>query len=93
MTISAITGARQGRWLRTAVLLIVVAAVLGMLAPGSLGETAAAAAVILIILTPLARVVWIIYRLAQEHDRRFVLVGVALLSVVAFGVLVALFLR
>lgn len=93
MTISTITGVRQGRWLRAAVRLIVFAAMVGMLAPGDLGEVAAGVAVGLIILTPLARVVWIVYRLAQERDRRFVLVGVALLSVVAFGVLATLFLR
>jgi uncharacterized membrane protein len=52
-------------------------------------ETAGQAAIGLIIATPLLRVVWLVYRWAQEKDTRFVLTGVLLLAVVAVGAIVA----
>jgi uncharacterized membrane protein len=91
--VSSITGRTQRRWLRGAIWTAAGLAVGGLLLPDPAGSTAAGLAVVAIITTPLARVIWIIYRLARERDRRFVLVGVSLLSVVAFGVAISLFLR
>lgn len=93
MTVSSITGRRQGPWLRGAIRLAVALAMGGLVIPDPIGTIAAGSAVAIVTLTPLARVVWIVFRLAQERDRQFVLVGVALLSVIAFGVLATLFLR
>ncbi|MDX1448960.1 MAG: hypothetical protein R3246_07815 [Acidimicrobiia bacterium] len=93
MTISTISGRRQGPWLRGAIRVIAALALVGVLLPEAPGDAAAGSAVVAVISVPLLRVIWIIYRLAGERDRRFVIVGVSLLSVVAFGVAMSLFLR
>ncbi|HVR32340.1 MAG TPA: hypothetical protein VMS74_06490 [Acidimicrobiia bacterium] len=93
MTVSSITGRRQGPWLRSAMWVIGTLALVGIVVPGTLGTVASGAAVILLTAVPLLRVVWVVVRLAGERDRRFVIVGVALLSAVAFGVLISVFLR
>lgn len=93
MTVSALTGRRQATWLRLSIRVLAVLATVGLLAPGGVGTVASALAVVLLIAVPLVRVVGIIIRLATEHDRRFVLVGVALLSAAALGVLISAFLR
>lgn len=93
MTISSLTGQRQASWLRLSIRVLAVLATVGLLVPGNVGSAASALAVILLITVPLVRVVGIIVRLAREHDRRFVLVGVALLSAAALGVLISAFLR
>lgn len=93
MTVSTISGRRQGPWLRWAIRTIALLAAAGVLVPGRTGSTAAGVAVLGVICVPLVRVIWIIYRFATERDRRFVVVGVGLLSVVAFGVAMSLFLR
>jgi uncharacterized membrane protein len=51
-------------------------------------EAAGQAAIGLIIATPLLRVVWLIYRWAQEKDTRFALTGLALLAVVTAGAII-----
>lgn len=93
MTISSLTGQRQASWLRLSIRVLAVLATVGLLVPGNVGSAASTLAVILLITVPLVRVVGIIVRLAREHDRRFVLVGVALLSAAALGVLISAFLR
>lgn len=93
MTMSAISGRRQGPWLRWSIRAIAAVAVAGLVVPGRIGSTAAGTAVIAVISVPILRVIWIIYRLASEGDRRFVLVGVGLLSVITLGVTMSLFLR
>ena len=93
MTVSALTGRRQAMWLRRIIKVIAAVAALGFIVPGEFGTVAAGIAVILLIAVPLVRVVGIVVRLATEHDRRFVLVGVALLSAAALGVLISIFLR
>jgi hypothetical protein len=92
MTVSTLTGQRQAWWLRLSIRVLAVLAAVGLLVPGGVGSVASTLAVIVLIVVPLVRVVGIIVRLATEHDRRFVLVGVALLSAVALGVLIAVFL-
>ena len=93
MTVSTLTGRRQATWLRRAIRILAVIAAAGFIVPGDVGSVAAGVAVILLIAVPLLRVVGIIVRLATEHDRRFVLVGAALLSAAALGVLISAFLR
>lgn len=93
MTVSALTGRRQAIWLRGAIRLLALLALLGVLVPGTLGTLAAGLAVVVLISTPLVRVIAIVVRLALEHDTRFVLVGVGLLSAVAVGVLISIFLQ
>lgn len=93
MTISALTGRRQAVFLRMAIRVLAVLAVVGVAAPGTVGDTASGLAVVVLIATPLIRVVSIVVRLAREHDTRFVLVGVALLSAVTAGVLISMFLQ
>lgn len=93
MTVSTISGRRQGPWLRWTIRAIAILAAAGVLVPDQTGSTAAGMAVLGVICVPLARVIWIIYRFATERDRQFVFVGVGLLSVITFGVAMSLFLR
>ena len=93
MTVSALTGRRQAFWLRLAIRVLAVLATIGLLVPSGIGTVASSLAVTLLIAVPLIRVVGIVIRLAIERDRRFVLVGVALLSAAALGVLISIFLR
>lgn len=93
MTVSTLTGRRQAVWLRYSVQALAVLGVVGFLVPGTVGSVTAGLAVTLLIAVPLLRVVGVIISLAAEHDRRFVLVGVALLSAAALGVLISVFLR
>lgn len=93
MTVSTLTGRRQAIWLRHSIRVLAVLAAAGFLVPGSIGSGAANLAVVLLIAVPLVRVVGIVIRLAAEHDSRFVVTGIALLSAVALGVLISVFLR
>ncbi|MFP5332466.1 MAG: hypothetical protein ACLGHX_08935 [Acidimicrobiia bacterium] len=93
MKVSVISGRWQGPWLRAAIAMIGGLAGIGVVVPGALGSFAASTAVLAVICVPFLRVIWIVYRFATEGDRRFVFVGVSLLSVAAFGVAVSLFLR
>ncbi|MEX2280522.1 MAG: hypothetical protein WEA76_10610 [Acidimicrobiia bacterium] len=93
MTTSSITGRRQGPWLRGTIWVLTVTALVALLVPGTPGVIAGGLAVTLLVATPLLRVVWIVIRLAGERDGRFVRVGLALLSAVAIGVLISMFLR
>ena len=93
MTVSSITGGHQAWWLRRAIWVLAALAAVGLLVPGDVGSVASGLAVILLVAVPLLRVVGIVVHLATEHDRRFVMVGLALLSAAALGVLVSVFLR
>lgn len=93
MTTSSITGRTQVPWLRRALWLLAGLATVGVAVPGTVGTVAGGLAVVVVTSVPLLRVVWIVIRLAGERDRRFVLVGVALLSAVAIGVLTSIFLQ
>lgn len=93
MTVSAITGLRQGPWLIATARLLGVLALVGAFLPGQIGTLSAGLAIVVVTATPLLRVVWIIFRLAQERDRRFVTIGVSLLSATALGVLVSMFVQ
>lgn len=83
--VSHVTGRRQAPALRIATVTAIVAATASMVAPEPLDHTLATIALVLVTATPLVRVAWLIGRWVQEGDRRFALLGLALLGVVAFG--------
>jgi hypothetical protein len=80
----------RGRWQRpilewvTRCLLMV--AVLGALVPGSAGRSIAVVGVAVVIGVPLGRVGWLVGRWWHERDWGFVVIGAAVLAVVAVGV-------
>ncbi len=92
MTVSTLTGRKQGPWMRITIWALMALAGIGLAIPGTVGTAAAGTAVVVAIATPLLRVVWIVIRLAQERDHRFVYVGLALLGAVGLGVLASTFL-
>jgi uncharacterized membrane protein len=49
----------------------------------------ATVALVVVAATPLARVVWLIVRWAQEGDRRYVAMGLALMTVIGLGAVLA----
>ncbi len=91
--VSNLTGRYQRPWLRAVTISIGTLSAAGLVVPGRTSDILLGSAMILLITTPLLRVVWVIYRVAREGDRRFSMVGVVLLSAVALGVLVSLLLR
>ena len=91
--VSNLTGQYQRPWLRAVAISLAALSLAGLVLPGRTSDILLGSAMILLITTPLLRVVWVIYRVAREGDRRFAMVGVALLSAVALGVLVSLLLR
>ncbi len=88
--VSTIRGIRQIPALTSAVWVSGTLAVVGILIGGSIGRTAAGASVAVIAATPLARVVWLVYRWWQESDTIFIRRGVGLLAVIAGGAILAL---
>ena len=87
MKVSSIDGRRQQPWLKSASWILGGLALVGTAVPGDAGEAVSGLAVVLVILIPLLRVVWVTFRFAQDRDRRFVMIGMAVLGVVAFGIL------
>ena len=84
-TVSTIRGHYQGPALTWLTRVVMVAGVLGAVLPGTMGTAIATAAVAAVTAAPLLRVAWLVFRWTQEHDRRFVVLGSALLAVVAVG--------
>lgn len=87
--VSTIRGRYQAPGLAWLTRLVFVAGVLGAVLPGSAGIAVATAAVVAVVAAPLARIGWLTFRWTQEHDRRFVVLGAALLAVVAAGAALA----
>ncbi|MGF1665847.1 MAG: hypothetical protein ACFCVC_06205 [Acidimicrobiia bacterium] len=87
--VSHVTGRRQAVALRFISVAIIVVATTSLVVPAPLNEHLALAALVMVAATPLLRVAWLIYRWAQEGDRRFAGLGVALLAVVAFGAIIS----
>lgn len=85
--ISIVTGRRQARALRTITVLALVTAGTSLVAPPPLDRGLAVAALGVVMATPVLRVVWLIFRWAQERDTRFVALGTALIAVIAMGAL------
>lgn len=65
--------------------LVVVVGVLGAVLPGDVGIAVATVAVCAVGAAPVLRVAWLVHRWIQEKDRRFVVIGLALLTVIATG--------
>jgi hypothetical protein len=83
--ISHVTGRRQARALRLISAIVIATAATSLMVPGPAEGWLALGALVLVVSTPLLRVGWLIFRWGQEGDRRFVLLGVGLLTVVAVG--------
>jgi hypothetical protein len=81
------------RALRLTTRVTLVAALAGTFVPGETGRSASAAAVGLVIATPLLRVSWLAYRWWRWGDRVFASVAAALLLVVGTGTAIALLTR
>ena len=82
---STIRGHYQGPALTWLSRIVIVAGVLGWALPGAAGVAVATAAVAAVVAAPLLRVAWLVLRWRQERDRRFQVLGVGLLAVVALG--------
>lgn len=88
-TVSTIRGRYQAPGLTWLTRLVIVTGVLGAVLPGRAGVATATGAVAAIVAAPLARVAWLTFRWSQERDRRFEVLGAALLAVVAAGAALA----
>lgn len=75
--------------LREALVAVAVLAAGGLLLPGELGRWSATAAVVLLVVVPLARVAWFARRWWVRGDRRYAGVALGVLAVVATGALLA----
>jgi uncharacterized membrane protein len=83
--ISHVTGRRQAVALRFISAVAILVAATSLVVPAPHDERLALGALVMVAATPLLRVAYLIFRWAQERDRRFVVLGVALLTVVAVG--------
>ena len=83
--VSTIRGRVQAPTLTWLTRVVVVVGVLGAVLPGAAGIAVATIAVAAVVAAPPLRVGWLVFRWAQEHDRRFIVSGVALLAVIAVG--------
>lgn len=83
----------RGRWQAPALTwttrVVLVAGLLTLVLPDAAGIAVATAVVAVVIATPLLRVAWLVWRWHQEHDQRFVTIGVVLLAVIATGAALA----
>ena len=80
---------RLSIWLRRAVLLVAVLAVLTLLLPVAAAEKLGAVLVCLLIALPLARVLWFVQRWVRRGDLRFAAIAAGVLLVVGVGALLA----
>ena len=84
----------RGRWqipaLTWVTRVLLGAAIVGVLAPGSVGIAIQTAVVAVVIAVPLLRVAWLIHRWRQERDWLFVGLGLLLLAVIACGALLSI---
>lgn len=77
-------------FLRIALLVALLDAVLTLVLPEDLRPSAGVLMVVLLVATPLVRVGWLVQRWARLGDWRFAAVGTALLGVVVVAVLTSL---
>lgn len=88
-----VVSAIRGRWqipaLTWLVRVVLVVSVVGGLLGGRLGRGLATAAVVAVIAAPPLRVCWLLLRWQQEQDRRFVLLGRAVIAVIGTGAVLA----
>lgn len=88
-TVSTIRGHWQRPALAWTTRTVIVLGLLSVVLPERASMPVAVAVVSAVIATPLLRVVWLVHRWRQEHDRRFVAAGLALLALVASGALLS----
>lgn len=83
----------RGRWQAPALTwttrVVLVAGLLTLVLPGVAAMAVATAVVAVVIATPLLRVAWLVWRWHQEHDQRFVTIGLVLLAVIGSGAALA----
>jgi Kef-type K+ transport system membrane component KefB len=84
-TVSTIRGRYQAPGLIWLARVVMVAGLVGAVLPGAAGTAVATAAVAAVVAAPLLRVAWLVFRWIQERDRRFVVIALALLGVIAAG--------
>lgn len=83
----------RGRWQIPALTwltrVVLVTSLAGGLIGHDVGRAIAVAAIVAIAAAPLLRICWLMFRWTQEEDRRFVVTGALLLTVVAIGGILA----
>ena len=84
-SVSTIRGRVQAPTLTWLTRVVVVVGVLGAVLPGAWGIAVATVAVVAVVAAPPLRIAWLVFRWAQERDRRYLALGVALLAVIALG--------
>ncbi|HEU5083444.1 MAG TPA: hypothetical protein VFU14_08900 [Acidimicrobiales bacterium] len=87
--VSTIRGRWQSPALRWTTRTVIALGLASLVLPGRAATAVATAVVAAVVATPLLRVLWLVHRWRQEHDRRFVVAGLALLGVIALGALLA----
>ncbi len=75
----------MGEFLSAELIAVVVLAGVALLAQERIGRAAGIGMIALLIAIPLVRVLWLVVRWWSRGDRRFALVGVFVLFVVAVG--------
>lgn len=87
--VSSIRGRWQAPALTWVTWAVIVLGVVSVVLPDDAGIAVATAVVAAVIAVPLLRVLWLVNRWRQEHDGRFVGVGLALLAVIGLGAALA----
>ncbi len=90
LAVSTIRGRWQVPYLTWITRVLIVVALVGTFAPGPVGTVVQVSAVAVAIAVPLLRVLWLIHRWRQERDWIFVVIGGALLLVIATGAVIAI---
>jgi hypothetical protein len=88
--VSHVRGRLQAPVLDWVTRIVLVLSVAGGFVAGPMGRALAVTAVAVVVVAPPARVAWLVYRWAEERDRTFVGIGLALLGVIACGGALAL---
>jgi hypothetical protein len=83
----------MGRIVGVIVLVAAVLGAVGVLLGDGVGDAIAGVAVGAVIALPLLRVLWLVATWQRQRDRRFVVLGVVLLALVAVGFVLALLRR
>jgi hypothetical protein len=78
-----------GRFLFIEVIVVAILGVLSLLLNDALATAAAAATLIVLVASPLIRVIWLVIRWFRRGDPRFAMVGVFVLCVPAVGFVLA----
>jgi hypothetical protein len=86
---SRVSGSGQAIRLKVASSLAAAGAAVAILFPAPIGAWAGTVAVTAVIVSPLLRVLWLIYNWWRERDVLFVAIGTTLLAVLGMGALLA----